>query len=44
MHCYGVRKSYVYKLACIHEWRRVKVGTSVKYFIDDIDKVLGRDV
>lgn len=40
---YGVRKSYVYKLACVHSWRRVKVSTSVRYHIEDIDDALGRD-
>lgn len=49
MAVYGIRRSYVYKLACVHDWRRVygemfSGKPYVKYHIDDIDKVLGEDV
>lgn len=42
---YGIRKSYVYKLACVHNWRRMyEPGTHkpyVRYYRDDIAIVLG---
>jgi hypothetical protein len=50
MEVYGLRKSYVYKLACIHKWRRIYGDRAAsgrpyaRYHIDDIDKVLGSDV
>lgn len=50
MECYGLRRSYIYKLACNHKWRRVYDVVAgggrpyVRYHVDDIDKVLGQDV
>jgi len=46
---YGVRKSYIYKLACNHDWRRVYERVSsgkpyVKYHEEDVHDVLGRSV
>lgn len=47
MEGYGLRKSYVYKLACIHQWRRVYddnrgVGKPyARYHMGDVAEVLG---
>lgn len=47
MALYGLKRSYVYKRACVDGWRRIydeRTGRPyVKYHIDDIDESLGRD-
>lgn len=42
MELYGVSRAYVYKLASIHRWRRMRLfGGKVVYFWADVDRVLG---
>lgn len=37
---YTVAKSYVYKLANKHKWRRIRVDRTVGYWLADVDSVL----
>jgi hypothetical protein len=39
---YQVRPSYVYWLASMHKWRRLKHEGRVYYDLDDVDRALGR--
>jgi hypothetical protein len=40
---YQRRLSYIYKLATIHGWKRLRYGGRVYYDLTDVDAVLGRD-
>lgn len=40
---YGKKRSYVYRLACLHGWQRVRLGREVYYDLRDVDQVLGHD-
>jgi hypothetical protein len=40
---YGVRTAYVYRLAYLHRWRRIKHGRVIYYDLADVDAVLGQD-
>ena len=40
---YRVQPSYVYRLAYLHHWRRIRLDGRVYYDIADADRHLGRD-
>lgn len=39
---YGVSIAYTYKMASLHQWRRVRLGRIVHYHWDDVGKTLGK--
>lgn len=40
---FGATLSYVYRLASLYQWRRIKLGNRVYYDLADIDLILGKD-
>lgn len=40
---YHVKVSYVYRLAYLHGWRRIKLGKDVYYDLTQVDAALGKD-
>lgn len=40
---YRCRPGYVYRLAYLHRWRRIRHDGRVYYDLDDVDAALGRD-
>jgi hypothetical protein len=39
---YGTTISYVYKLASLRKWRRLRHNGETYYHIEDVDKTLGK--
>ena len=39
---YGTTISYVYKLASLHKWRRLRHNGRTYYKTEDVDKTLGK--
>lgn len=39
---YGTTVTYIYKLASLHKWRKLKHVGRVFYHWDDVDKALGK--
>jgi hypothetical protein len=37
---YGVAPGYVYRLASLHQWRRIMLGSRVYYDLSEADPVL----
>jgi SH3-like domain-containing protein len=40
---YRKRRSYIYRLAYIHQWRRIRHQGRVYYDLNDVDRDLGAD-
>lgn len=40
---YRTSISYVYKLASLHQWRRIRHERTVLYNVQDVDRSLGKD-
>lgn len=39
---YGTTVAYIYKLATLNRWRKIKDGRRVLYNLSDIDAALGK--
>jgi len=39
---YGTTVGYVYKLASLHRWRRIRDGRRIYYDLSEVDAILGK--